>query len=82
MMEKQVNYNESDFVEYALRQMDIKILKRDGKIFELERGFSVEVENTDLYRLSSEGWVISPFEDIGKMCEFIKKNLEIPLHNE
>lgn len=81
-MEKQVNYNESDFVEYAFTQMDIKILKRDGKFFELERGFSVEVENTDLYRLSSEGWVISPFEDIGKMCEFIKKNLEIPLHNE
>lgn len=81
-MEQQVNYNESDFVEYALTQMDIKILKRDGKFFELERGFSVEVENTDLYRLSSEGWVISPFEDIGKMCEFIKKNLEIPLHNE
>lgn len=81
-MEKQVNYNESDFVEYALTQMDIKILKRDGKFFELERGFSVEVETTDLYKLSSEGWVISPFEDIGKMCEFIKKNLEIPLHNE
>ncbi len=81
-MENQVNYNESDFVEYALTQMDIKILKRDGKFFELERGFSVEVETTDLYRLSSEGWVISPFEDIGKMCEFIKKNLEIPLHNE
>lgn len=81
-MEKQINYNESDFVEYALTQMDIKILKRDGKYFELERGFSVEVEKTDLYRLSSEGWVISPFEDIGKLCEFIKKNLEIPLHNE
>ncbi len=81
-MEKQVNYNESDFVEYALTQMDIKILKRDKNLFELERGFSVEVEKTDLYRLSSEGWVISPFEDIGKMCEFIKKNLEIPLHNE
>lgn len=81
-MEKQVDYNESDFVEYALTQMDIKILKRDGNLFELERGFSVEVEKTDLYRLSSEGWVISPFEDIGKMCEFIKKNLEIPLHNE
>jgi hypothetical protein len=81
-MEMQVNYNESDFVAYALTQMEIKILKRDGKFFELERGFSVEVETTDLYRLSSEGWVISPFEDIGKMCEFIKKNLEIPLHNE
>ncbi len=81
-MEKQVNYNESDFVEYALTQMDIKILKRNGKFFELERGFSVEVENTDLYRLSSEGWVISPFEDIGKMCEFIKKNLELPQNNE
>lgn len=76
-MQQQSNYNESDFVEYALTQMNIKILKREGKFFDLERGFSVEVEGTDLYRLSSEGWVISPFEDIGKMCEFIKKNLEI-----
>jgi hypothetical protein len=81
-MQQDKNYNESDFVEYAFTQMGIKILSREDNIFELERGFSVEVENTDLYRLSSEGWVISPFDDMGKMCEFIKKNLEIPLHNE
>lgn len=81
-MQEEKNYNESDFVEYALTQMNIKILNREDNIFQLERGFSVEVEKTDLYRLSSEGWVISPFDDIGKMCEFIKKNLEIPLHNE
>ncbi|GGD70632.1 hypothetical protein GCM10011514_38370 [Emticicia aquatilis] len=81
-METQLNYNESDFVEYALTQMNIKILKREGKYFDLEGGFKVEVETKDLYRLSVEDWVISPFEDIGKMCEFIKKNLEMSLHNE
>lgn len=69
-------YNESDFVEYALKQMEVPILKRSGKYFELVGGFSVEVEKKDLYRLSTDGWVISPFDDIGKMIEFIKKNLE------
>lgn len=69
-------YNESDFVEYALKQMEVPILNRNGKFFELVGGFSVEVERKDLYRLSTDGWVISPFDDIGKMIEFIKKNLE------
>lgn len=69
-------YNESDFVEYALKQMEVPILNRNGKYFELVGGFSVEVERKDLYRLSTDGWVISPFDDIGKMIEFIKKNLE------
>ncbi|AFK03963.1 hypothetical protein Emtol_2828 [Emticicia oligotrophica DSM 17448] len=75
-------YNESEFVAYALNQMNIKILRQEGKYFDLEGGFSVEVEGKDLYRLSVEDWVISPFEDIGKMCEFIKKNLEISQQNE
>ncbi|MFN3848638.1 MAG: hypothetical protein ACK4NY_04385 [Spirosomataceae bacterium] len=69
-------YNEADFVEYALTQMGIRILQRNGKYFDIEGAFSVEVEKKDLYRLSTDGWVISPFDDIGKMIEFIKKNLE------
>lgn len=73
MMEQ---YDESDFVEYALKQMNVPIISRNGKYFELTGGFSVEVEKKDLYRLSTDGWVISPFDDIGKMIDFIKKNLE------
>ena len=65
-------YNESDFVAYALQQMQIPVINRDGKYFALENGFTLEVEERELYKLSHEGLVISPFDDIGKLCTFIK----------
>lgn len=68
------NYDENEFVAYALAQMDLKVLKQKGSVFELENGFSLEVERKDLYKLSSEGWVISPFDDIGLLIDFIKNN--------
>lgn len=67
-------YPEADFVAYAFTHMGITIAKRDGRIFELANGFVVEVESKDLYRLSHEGWVISPFDDIEKLCNFIERN--------
>lgn len=75
-MDGKIEYDESEFVAYALEQMGIEILERNGLIFELEGGFLVKVERKDLYRLTANGLVISPFDDIGKMCEFIKKNLQ------
>lgn len=70
-----MQYNEADFVAYALKETNIHVVARNGKYFELENGFQIEVEGRDLYRLSHEGWVISPFDDIGKMCNFLKVNL-------
>ncbi|TDB60389.1 hypothetical protein [Arundinibacter roseus] len=69
-----MEYNEADFVEYAFKEMGISILKREGKYFFLANNFEVEVEGKDLYRLSNAGWVISPFHDIGALCNFIKAN--------
>ncbi|MFN4144694.1 MAG: hypothetical protein ACK4GN_02640 [Runella sp.] len=71
-----MQYDEADFVAYALNEMGIKVRSRNGKYFELEQGFQIEVEGRDLYRLSHEGWVISPFDDIGKLCNFLKVNLQ------
>lgn len=71
-----MQYDESDFVAYALNETGIVIISRNGKFFELEQGFQIEVEGRDLYRLSHEGWVISPFDDIGKLCNFLKVNLK------
>jgi hypothetical protein len=71
-----MEYNESDFVAYALKETGIEILSRNDKYFDLANGFQVEVEGRDLYRLSHEGWVISPFDDIGKLCTFLKSNKE------
>ncbi|MES2518862.1 MAG: hypothetical protein V4585_12185 [Bacteroidota bacterium] len=77
-----MEYNESDFVAYALKEMKVNILSRNDKYFQLENGFQIEVEGRDLYRLSHEGWVISPFDDIGNLCEFLRKSLETSPDNE
>jgi hypothetical protein len=69
-----LQYDEADFVAYALKESNIPVVARNGKYFELENGFLIEVEGRDLYKLSVEGWVISPFDDIGLLCSFIKKN--------
>jgi len=67
-----MNYDESDFVAYALKEMEITIIRRHGKYFDLENGFCLEVEQRELYKISHDGLVISPFDDIGKLCTFIK----------
>ena len=77
-----MEYNESDFVEYALKETKINIVSRKDKYFDLENGFQIEVEGKDLYRLSHEGWVISPFDDIGNLCEFLRKNVNILPEND
>lgn len=68
------DYDEADFVEYAFGQSGVAVVRREGKYFDLAHGFRVEVERRDLYRLSFGEFVISPFDDIGKLCSFIKKN--------
>jgi hypothetical protein len=77
-----MEYNESDFVEYALKETKITILSRNEQYFQLENGFQIEVEGRDLYRLSHEGWVISPFNEIGSLCEFLRKSIEKAPINE
>ncbi|AUD05509.1 hypothetical protein [Spirosoma pollinicola] len=67
-------YNETDFVLYALAEMKIPVLKHTGKHITLANGYQIEVEKRDLYRLSVDGFVISPFDDMGVLCQFIQRN--------
>ncbi len=67
-------YTETDFVLYALREMKLPVVQHNGRHIRLENGFEIEVEARDLYRLSAEGFVISPFDDIGELCQFIQRN--------
>lgn len=67
-------YDETEFVLYALRELNIPVRERTGRYITLVNGYQIEVEGRDLYRLSVEGFVISPFDDIGSLCQFIQRN--------
>ena len=68
------NYEETEFVLYALREMKLPVAEQQGRHIRLENGFVIEVEARDLYRLSADGFVISPFSDVGELCQFIQRN--------
>jgi hypothetical protein len=57
--------------------MKIPIRQRNGRHILLANGYEIEVEGRDLYRLSMEGYVVSPFDDVGALCLFIQRN-ELP----
>ena len=67
-------YDETEFVLYALREMKLPVRHRDGRYIQLENGFLIEVEARGLYRLSANEFVISPFSDVGELCQFIQRN--------
>lgn len=69
-------YDETEFVLYALREMKLPVKHQAGRHIQLENGFLIEVEARDLYRLSADGFVISPFSDVGELCQFIQRNGE------
>ncbi|ADB39864.1 hypothetical protein [Spirosoma linguale] len=68
------SYDETDFVLYALAEMKIPVQHHTGKHITLTNGYQIEVEKRDLYRLSVDGFVISPFDDMGELCQFIQRN--------
>ena len=67
-------YDETEFVLYALAEMKLLVQHRNGRHITLANGYQIEVEQRNLYRLSVDGFVISPFDDIGALCQFIQRN--------
>jgi len=68
------NYDETEFVLYCLAEMKIPVLTHSGRHITLANEYEIEVEARDLYRLTVAGFVISPFDDMGALCQFIQRN--------
>lgn len=61
------------FLLYALNFLEIKILKEESNVLYLEKGYAIEIENENLFKLLSDNAVIAPFDDIEELCIFIKQ---------
>lgn len=56
----------------ALHAHGITVTHNDGKLIHTEAGFCIELESPVLFKLSQEGYVIAPFDDVAEMCKMIK----------
>jgi len=56
----------------ALRKYGVVIVKEDGKYVYTESDYCVEIENASLFKLSQDGYVIAPYDNLDELCEMIK----------
>ncbi len=72
-----LDYDPKDYLLFGLKHFDISVIKVEGKIIELEKGYTIEIEGKELFKLIHTGQVVAPFSDVEELCEFIKKDIEV-----
>lgn len=56
----------------AFNEYKIKVLAETGPYFQLERGYTVEIEKNGVFKLRHEQKVVAPFLDLDELCQFIQ----------
>jgi hypothetical protein len=56
----------------SLKVNGIEIVRQeDNKVF-TESDFCIEVEGVQLYKLSQDGYIIAPYDNLDELCRMIK----------
>ena len=56
----------------ALEANEIRIVKQEANKVFTESDYCIEVEGAQLYKLSQDGYVIAPYDDLDELCRMIK----------
>ena len=65
-------YDPKELLLLVLRGMEIAIHSDNGRLVEVENGYTIEVEGKGLYKLLYHNQVVAPFADVVELCGFIK----------
>ena len=55
----------------ALKFYNIEISSVNNNCVSVHKNFEIEVEASGLYKLSDDGYVVGPFNNINELCRFI-----------
>jgi hypothetical protein len=55
----------------ALQFYKIEILSVNENHVKVQNNYEVEVEANGLYKLTDDGYIVAPFDDINELCRFI-----------
>ena len=61
-----------DWLMLALSDFKIKIIADRDHLLDLEKEYTVEIEQNGIYKLYWKGKVVAPFQDLAEMCHFIQ----------
>ena len=56
----------------ALSDFGIKILSDNGQLLEVEKEYTIEIEQNGVFKLLWKKKVVAPFQDLAELCRFIQ----------
>ena len=71
------DFDPKEFLIFALKHFDITIISQNENMITLAQNYTIEIEGKKLFKLSQEGQVIAPFDDVEELCNFIKKDMQL-----
>lgn len=71
------DYDPKEFLLFGLQHFGIRVEKHEGKMVYLERGYQVEIEGKQLFKLLQDGQVIAPFGGVEALCSFVKQDMAL-----
>jgi hypothetical protein len=61
-----------EWLLFALQDFGIAVLADRGEVLEVEKDYTIEVEQNGVFKLLWKGKVVAPFQDLAEMCHFIQ----------
>lgn len=56
----------------ALSDFGIAVVADKGQLIEVEKEYSIEIEQNGVFKLIWKGKVVAPFQDLAELCHFIQ----------
>ncbi len=57
---------------FALNDFGIAVVADHGRLVEIEKEYTVEIEQNGVVKLFWKGKVVAPFMDLAELCRFIQ----------
>ncbi len=56
----------------ALSDFNIAVVADHGHLLEVEKEYTIEIEQNGIFKLIWKGKVVAPFQDLAELCQFIQ----------
>lgn len=61
-----------EWLLFALSDFGIAVVSDNGRFVEVEKDYTIEIEQNGVYKLIWKGKVVAPFQDLAELCHFIQ----------
>lgn len=57
---------------HALQAYGLPVIREDGNKVFTESEYCVEIEGPYLFKLSQDGYIVAPYDNVDELCQMIK----------